>query len=87
MTLYTCEWPNCAHYCNVDESTPPCRAEHENKVAELLPMTCQHELVTSTFKTGPICTQCKEPLVSLLWPISRNTPAGSILWEMMNKNE
>ena len=35
MELHQCTWPNCAHYCNVDETTPPCRAEHENKVAEL----------------------------------------------------
>ena len=43
---------------------------------------CEHNIVTSTFEKGPHCYDCKEPLVSVLWTISRNTPAGAILYAM-----
>lgn len=43
---------------------------------------CEHELVTSTFELGPHCAICKEPLVSLLHPLSRNTPAGALLYAL-----
>lgn len=43
---------------------------------------CEHEWVTSTRETGPVCADCREPLVSLFSGLSRNTPAGALLYAM-----
>lgn len=43
---------------------------------------CQHRYTTSTIELGPHCADCKEPLVSMFMAISRNTPAGAILFAM-----
>lgn len=47
---------------------------------------CEHRWTTSTFERGPHCSDCKEPLVSMFWPISRNTPAGALLYALRNSN-
>lgn len=44
--------------------------------------TCTHDSLTSTFERGVHCCTCKEPLVSFFWPVSRNTPAGALLYAM-----
>jgi hypothetical protein len=44
--------------------------------------TCPHNSITSTTALGPHCFNCKEPLAGFLWPISRNTPAGALIWAM-----
>jgi len=43
---------------------------------------CPHRYVTSTFKLGPHCVDCGEPLISLFSPISRNTPVGALLYAL-----
>jgi hypothetical protein len=43
---------------------------------------CEHHTVSATHKLGWYCCDCKEPLVSLLFPISRNTAAGALLSAM-----
>lgn len=43
---------------------------------------CPHNEMTSTFERGPYCCKCNEPLVGFFWPISRNTPAGAMLWAL-----
>lgn len=45
---------------------------------------CPHESMTSTFERGVYCCQCKEPLVGFFWPVSRNTPAGALLYALRN---
>lgn len=45
-------------------------------------MTCQHLVTTSTFAKCPHCATCQEPLVSMFWPISRNTPEGAVLYAL-----
>lgn len=46
------------------------------------PKPCEHQWVTSTRETGPMCAECREPLVSLFCGLSRNTPAGALLYAM-----
>jgi hypothetical protein len=46
--------------------------------------TCTHDSLTSTFERGVYCCACKEPLVGFFWPVSRNTPAGALLWALYN---
>jgi hypothetical protein len=43
---------------------------------------CEHNNVTSTVDKGPHCCDCKEPLVSMFIPISRNTPAGALMYAL-----
>lgn len=46
---------------------------------------CLHDgYVSSTYERGPYCCECNEPLVGLFSNISRNTPAGALLWAMKN---
>lgn len=45
---------------------------------------CPHESMTSTFERGVYCCQCNEPLVGFFWPVSRNTPAGALLYALRN---
>lgn len=45
-------------------------------------MTCEHDLVTSTFAKGPHCANCGHPLVSVFNSTSRNTPAGEVLYAL-----
>lgn len=44
--------------------------------------SCEHNIVTATRELGPHCCDCSEPLVGIFNPISRNTPAGAILYAM-----
>lgn len=43
---------------------------------------CEHKWLTSTFERGVHCCECKEPLISFFWPVSRNTPVGALLYAM-----
>jgi hypothetical protein len=53
---------------------------HPNQAnVQALAAPCAHEWVTSTCALGPHCADCKEPLVSLFDPTSRNTVAGALL--------
>lgn len=48
-------------------------------------VVCIHDgYVSSTYERGPYCCECNEPLVGLFSNISRNTPAGALLWAMKN---
>ena len=49
------------------------------------PKPCQHDWLTSTVKLGPHCAECGEPLAGLFWPISRNTPAGALIYALRTK--
>ena len=46
---------------------------------------CSHDQMTSTFARGVYCCQCDEPLVGFFWPVSRNTPAGAMLYALRNQ--
>ena len=45
---------------------------------------CRHNEMTSTSARGVYCCQCKEPLVGFFWPVSRNKPAGAMLYALRN---
>ena len=47
---------------------------------------CEHNFTTSTFADGPHCADCKEPIVSMFNPVSRNTPAGAILYALRQQH-
>ena len=54
--------------------------------SQALVAPCAHEWVTSTRALGPHCADCKEPLVSLFDPTSRNTVAGALLYAMRQQH-
>lgn len=69
---------------NVTIESIPAAKRISRQVSERDSAICQHNSTSTTRELGPHCCDCGEPLVGMFWAISRNTPAGALLYAMRN---